>query len=56
MKPLSHPQPSPAQQDKEISEAMAPKGNPNQNLLPRFQGWEVKYDKFDRRTEDSIWI
>ena len=52
MKPPSHPQPGPAQQGKEVSEAMAPKGNPNQNLLPRFQGGEVKYDKFDQLTRD----
>ena len=43
MKPPSHPQPGPAQQGKEVSKAMAPKGNLNQNLLPRFQGGEVKY-------------
>ena len=56
MKPPSHPQPGPAQQGKEVSEAMAPKENPNQNLLPRFQGDEVKHDKFDQLTRDSIWI
>ena len=31
---------------KEVSEAMVPKGNPNQNLFPRFHGNEVKHGKF----------
>ena len=43
MKPPSRPQPSPAQQGKEVLEAVAPKENPNQILLPNFQGCEVKY-------------
>ena len=56
MKPPSHPQPGPAQQGKEVSEAIAPKGNPNQNLLPRFQGGEVKHGKFVQLTRDATGI
>ena len=45
-----------AQQGKEVSEAMAPKENPNQNLFPRFYGGEVKHDKFVQLTRDFIYI
>jgi len=54
MKPPSHPQPGPAQQGKEVSEAVAPKGSPNQNLFPRFQGDEVKHGKFVQLTRGFI--
>ena len=43
MKPPSRPQPSPALQGEEVSEAMAPKGNPNQILLPNFHGCVVRH-------------
>ena len=56
MKPPSNPQPGPAQQGKEVSEAMAPKGKPNQNLFPRFHGGEVKHGKFIQLTRDFIYI
>ena len=56
MKPPSHPQPGRAQQGKEVSEAMVPRGKPNQNLFLRFQGGEVKHDKFVQLTRDSIRI
>ena len=53
MKPPSHPQPGPAQQGMEVSEA-APKEIPNQNLLSRFQAGQVKHCKFVQLTRDSI--
>ena len=43
MKPPTYSQPNLAQQGKGVSEAVAPKGNPNQDLFPNFHCWRVKY-------------
>ena len=43
MQPPSRPQPSPAPQGEDVSEAIAPKENPNQILLPNFHGCVVRH-------------
>ena len=43
MKPPSHPQPNLPQQGEGVSEAVAPKVQPNQVLLPNFLGSRLKY-------------
>ena len=46
-------QPSPARQGEEVSEAVAPKGNPNQFLLPNFHGCELKHGRI--RSDEENW-
>ena len=53
MKPPSRPQPSPAQQGKEVSETVAPKGKPNQILLPNFHGYVVKHGEIHSEAADA---
>ena len=51
----SHPQSNLAQQGKGISEVAAPKGNPNQILLPNFHAYRKKYSKIHIKKKNYIY-